>query len=144
MGIFLRHESYFVLTAVRIQEISNIIPEASYCIAISHMLGLHTASPRAIDRSKANSPRISASIVTSCGFASRQAPHLFLSVTTSRTALGPSQSLIQWVPRVLPPGVKRTGRAAHHVTLPRLCLHLPLTVACLTKHRKSITSHFTR
>jgi len=103
--------------------ILSIIPEASHFIIMYHTLGLDIASLRAINRSKANSPHISASTVISRGFASRQRPHLFLSVTTSRRAMGPIRSLIQWVPRVLPPGVKRTSRAARHATLPRICLH---------------------
>jgi hypothetical protein len=39
---------------------------------------------------------------------------IFLFATTSRTALGPSQLLIQWVPGSLSLGVKRPGREAGH------------------------------
>jgi hypothetical protein len=39
---------------------------------------------------------------------------IFLFITASRTAVGPTQSLIQWVPRVLSLGVKRPGREADH------------------------------
>jgi hypothetical protein len=39
---------------------------------------------------------------------------IFLFITTSRTALRPSQPPIQWVPGVLSLGVKRPGREADH------------------------------
>jgi hypothetical protein len=39
---------------------------------------------------------------------------IFLFTTASRTALGPTQSPIQWVPGVLSLEVKRTGREADH------------------------------
>jgi hypothetical protein len=38
----------------------------------------------------------------------------FSKTTTSRTALGPTQPPIQWVPGVLSLGVKRPGREADH------------------------------
>jgi hypothetical protein len=38
----------------------------------------------------------------------------FLFFTSSRPALGSTQSRIQWVPGVLYPGIKRTGREADH------------------------------
>jgi hypothetical protein len=38
----------------------------------------------------------------------------FLFATASRTALGPTQSPIQWVPGALSLGVKRPGREADH------------------------------
>jgi len=44
------------------------------------------------------------------GFDSRQG-QIFLITTVSRLALGPTQP-IQWVPRVLFPGVKRPGHEA--------------------------------
>jgi hypothetical protein len=39
---------------------------------------------------------------------------IFLFTTTSRTALGPTQPLIQRVPTVLSLGIKRPGREADH------------------------------
>jgi hypothetical protein len=39
---------------------------------------------------------------------------IFLFTTASRTALGLTQSPIQWVPGVLSLGVKRSGREADH------------------------------
>jgi hypothetical protein len=42
---------------------------------------------------------------------------IFLFITASRTALGPTQPPIQWVPRALSLGVKRPGREADHSPL---------------------------
>jgi hypothetical protein len=39
---------------------------------------------------------------------------IFLFTTASRTALGPTQPPIQWVPGALSLGVKRQGREADH------------------------------
>jgi hypothetical protein len=39
---------------------------------------------------------------------------IFLFTTASRTALGPTQPRIQWVPGALSLGVKRPGREADH------------------------------
>jgi hypothetical protein len=48
------------------------------------------------------------------GFNSQQGLGSFLHDTASRTALGPIQPPIQWVPKALSPGVKRPGREADH------------------------------
>jgi hypothetical protein len=48
------------------------------------------------------------------GFDSRWGLGIFLFTTASRTALGPTQPPIQWVPGVLSLGVKRLGREADH------------------------------
>jgi hypothetical protein len=47
-------------------------------------------------------------------FDSRRKLGIFLFTTASRTALGPSQSPIQWVPEALSSGVKLPGREADH------------------------------
>jgi hypothetical protein len=48
------------------------------------------------------------------GFDSRRRLEIFLFTTASRTALGPAQPPIQWVPGALSLGVKRPGREADH------------------------------
>jgi hypothetical protein len=48
------------------------------------------------------------------GFDSRQGLGIFFFTTASRTALGPTQPPIQWVPGALSLGVKRPGREADH------------------------------
>jgi hypothetical protein len=48
------------------------------------------------------------------GFDSRQVLGIFLFTTAPRTALGPTQPPIQWVPGALSLGVKRSGREADH------------------------------
>jgi hypothetical protein len=48
------------------------------------------------------------------GFESRQELGIFLFTTASRTALGPTQTPIQWVPGALSLGLKRPGREADH------------------------------
>jgi hypothetical protein len=45
-------------------------------------------------------------------FDSRSGLGIFLFTTASRTALGPTQTPIQWVPRAISLGVKRPGREA--------------------------------
>jgi hypothetical protein len=47
-------------------------------------------------------------------FDSRRGLGIFLFTTASRTALGPTQPPIQWVPGALSLGVKRPGREADH------------------------------
>jgi hypothetical protein len=48
------------------------------------------------------------------GIYSRWGLEIFLFITASRTALGPTQPPIQWVPGALSLGVKRPGREADH------------------------------
>jgi hypothetical protein len=48
------------------------------------------------------------------GFDSWRGLGIFLFTTASRTALGPTQPPIQWVPGVLSLGVKRSGHEADH------------------------------
>jgi hypothetical protein len=48
------------------------------------------------------------------GFDSRWGLGIFLFTIASRTALGPTQHPIQWVPDALSLGVKRPGREADH------------------------------
>jgi hypothetical protein len=48
------------------------------------------------------------------GFDSRRGLGIFLFTTWSRTALGPTQPPIQWVPGVLSLGTKRLGRETDH------------------------------
>jgi hypothetical protein len=48
------------------------------------------------------------------GFNSWQGLGIILFNAVSRTALGPTQPLIQWVPEALSLGVKRPGREADH------------------------------
>jgi hypothetical protein len=48
------------------------------------------------------------------GFDSRQVLGIFLFITASRTALGPTQPPIQWVPGALSLGVNWPGREADH------------------------------
>jgi hypothetical protein len=47
------------------------------------------------------------------GFNSQQGLGIFLFTTASRTALGPTQPPIQWVPRALSLGVKQPGSDAN-------------------------------
>jgi hypothetical protein len=48
------------------------------------------------------------------GFDSRRELGIFLLTTASRTALGPTQPPLQWIPGALSLGVKRPGREADH------------------------------
>jgi hypothetical protein len=70
------------------------------------------------------------------GFDSRRGPGIFLFTTASRTALGPTQPPIQWVPGTLSLGVKGPGREGDHsppssaevnawsyTSTPPICLH---------------------
>jgi hypothetical protein len=69
------------------------------------------------------------------GFDSREGGlGIFLFTTASRTALGPTQPPIRWVPGALSLGVKRPGREADHSPPPsaevkecvELYLHSPI------------------
>jgi hypothetical protein len=51
------------------------------------------------------------------GFDSRWGLGIFIFTTASRTALGPNQPPIQWVPGALSLGVKRPGRETHYSPL---------------------------
>jgi len=57
---------------------------------------------------------------------------IFLSTTTSITAVGPTQPPIKWIPGALSPGVKRLGRKADHS--PPL-LQYVLQAWCFVKNR---------
>jgi hypothetical protein len=48
------------------------------------------------------------------GFDSRRGLGIFLFTTASRTALGPTQPPLQWLPGALCLGVKRPGRETDH------------------------------
>jgi hypothetical protein len=48
------------------------------------------------------------------GFECQRGLGIYLFTTTSRTALGPTQPPVQWVPGALSRGVKRPGREADH------------------------------
>jgi hypothetical protein len=48
------------------------------------------------------------------GFDSRRGLGIFLFTAESRTALGPTQPPIEWVPGALSLGVERRGREADH------------------------------
>jgi hypothetical protein len=60
------------------------------------------------------------------GFVPRQRQKIFLLAPASRPALGPTQPLIQWVPGVLSPGVKR-GRGVTLTTYPHLVPRLRMS-----------------
>jgi hypothetical protein len=47
-------------------------------------------------------------------FGSRRGLGIFLFITASRTALGPTKPPIQWISRALSLGVKQSGREADH------------------------------
>jgi hypothetical protein len=83
------------------------------------------------------------------GFDSRRWLGIFLFTTASRTALGPTQPPIQWVPGVLSLGVKRPWREADHsptssaeVKNEWSCTSIPQYVFmawCLVKHGDNFT-----
>jgi hypothetical protein len=83
------------------------------------------------------------------GFDSRRGLGIFLFTTASRTALGPTQPPIQWVPAALSLGVKRPGREADHSPPSSIevkeCVELYLhsqyvfMTWCLVKHRNNFT-----
>jgi hypothetical protein len=80
---------------------------------------------------------------------------IFLFTTASRTALGPTQPPIQWVPGALSLGVKRLGREADHShpsstevkEWVELYLHSPNTPSwsgAQLKHTDNFTSYLTK
>jgi hypothetical protein len=83
------------------------------------------------------------------GFDSRRVLGIFLFTTASGTASGTTQPPIEWVPRVLPLGVKRPGREADHPPhlVPRSKNAWSYTSTpqyafvawCLVKHRDNFT-----
>jgi hypothetical protein len=83
------------------------------------------------------------------GFESRQVLGIFLFTTVSRTAVGPTQPPIQWVPGALSLGVKWPGREAttHLHLVPRSRMrgaipplpHYVFVAWCLVKHRDNFT-----
>jgi hypothetical protein len=76
------------------------------------------------------------------GFNSRQGLRIRLFATASRTAPGPTQSTIQWVPEVLSPWVKRSRREAAKVKNAWSYTSTPQYVFmawCLVKHRDNFT-----
>jgi hypothetical protein len=84
---------------------------------------------------------------------SRRGLGIFLFTTASRTALGPTQPPMQWVPGALSLGVKRPGREADHSPLSSAevknawsCTSTPQYVFmawCLAKHTKTLPLPFT-
>jgi hypothetical protein len=78
---------------------------------------------------------------------------IFLFTTASRTALGPIQPPIQWVPGTLSLGVKRLGREADHSppysAEVKECVelylhpHYAFMAWCLVKHKDNFTFYFT-
>jgi hypothetical protein len=60
------------------------------------------------------SPLLQTALHRVLGLHSRRGMGIFLFTTASRTALGPTQPPIQWVPGALSLGVKRPGREADH------------------------------
>jgi hypothetical protein len=76
------------------------------------------------------------------GFDSRRGLGIFLFITASRTALGPTQPPIQWVSGALSVGVKRSGREADHslhLVSSRMCGAIPPLPQYAFKHRDNFT-----
>jgi hypothetical protein len=68
------------------------------------------------------------------GFDSRRGLGIIFFTTASRTALGPTQPPIQWVPGALSLGVKRPGREADHSPPSQYAF----MAWCLVKHRATL------
>jgi hypothetical protein len=88
------------------------------------------------------------------GFDSQRRLGLFIFTTASRTALGPAQPPIQWVPGALSLGIQRSGREADHSPpssaevkeCMELYLHSPNTPSLCDaqlKHRDNFTLLYT-
>jgi hypothetical protein len=93
-------------------------------------------------------------VETGLGFYSRRGLGILIFTTASRTALGPTQSRIQWVQVPLSLGVKQPGREADHFPPSstevkervELYLHSPSTPSwrgAQLKHRDNFTFTFT-
>jgi hypothetical protein len=67
-----------------------------------------------IEERKLECRRVYPEVSERLGFNSRRGLGIFLFITGSRTALGPTQPPIQWVLGVPSLGVKRPGREADH------------------------------
>jgi hypothetical protein len=89
----------------------------------------------------------------SSGFDSRRGLGIFLFTTAFRTALGPTQPPIQWVPGALSLGIRRPGCEAEHsppssAEVKNACSYTStpqyvFMAWCLVKHRDNFTFTFT-
>jgi hypothetical protein len=72
-------------------------------------------------------------------FDSQRGLGIFLFTTASRTALGPTQPPIQWVPEALSLGVKRPGHEADHSPPSRAEVNTPSWSGTQLKQRDNFT-----